>query len=441
MKLLFDKVIELVNHLNGLDETFYNEVNYTDRNDYELYIKNRKRLDELIEKKKDGERLYSFTDEIYSVDKRQMKIADIIEYILFHRGVYYLFQQNKIKEDRVKDFLEINLRIVNLLMLYETITVDVTLRNAYLDKLKTIIGKEEGYKDLRESDEIVGLPENKENKKNKAVSINEYFDTLLPKTAGGLWHEILVYCYILRYDIGYIFPLLLTQKIISRDEKLSPPDLIILQKYTKRYYGIEIGQLKERQSNSFVGDTAIPIISVDTRNARISDRCPICNKWIGICDKVIDDFSKKGFEEIIPPEIKCLKECEKYSLQEKLDGNCKYMKFSSSAAKFEPCNSGQHYHYHCVRNEDKIYKNIKDEVDRCHNLNDLNDLLKDYTTNQEKISLLQSDLKKQFTYIKTHSIEYKELDKLMIDGSKIGTEIKTLSKWHSIKSFINEIFK
>jgi len=45
-------------------------------------------------------------------------------------------------------------------------------------------------------------------------------------------------------------------------------DLIILHKKTSRYYGIEIGTLKERQSGGFMAPSGIPVIPLDTFDER-----------------------------------------------------------------------------------------------------------------------------------------------------------------------------
>ena len=277
MKSLIEKVILASRHLIILDKVFRNAKNYSRAEDYLLYNENVQRFEELVNskdfkevqvkiKKFDLRKTYvntSFSDEIYHQYDRQMKLSDLIEYLFFSRGIYFLFQTDQFRKDRVKYYIEIILRFVNLLMVFESLTVDNKLRKHLLNKLKTIIDKEIGYKELKKWNKYIGHP------KQNINAPSEYFDTLLPKTAGGLWHEMLVFAFILKYDIGYIFPLLLNQKPISLDGKLSPPDLIILHKQTFRYYGIEIGNLKERQSGGFMSPSGIPIIPIDTLNARI----------------------------------------------------------------------------------------------------------------------------------------------------------------------------
>jgi len=430
MKSLFEKIELLAEHLILLDKTFKVKANYSSPIDYKIYSENERILKKIASheklktanlKTKDGDKAvitaFSFSDEVYSENDRQMKLADIIEYVLFSRGVYYLFQSDKFKQDRVATFLEINLRIVNLLMIYESLTVDKKLRDAFLNNLKEIIPGEKGLHEMLAWENAVGLSTG--NPKYSKDAPNNYFDTLLPKTAGGLWHEILVYCFILKYNIGYIFPLLLTQKPISLVHKLSPPDLIILHNKTYRYYGIEIGNLKERQSGGFMAPSGIPIIPIDTTNARISDRCPSCSKWIGICPKVINDFSKSDIskpETKLTNEIRCLTECEHYTLDEKLNGVCKYMKFKYKNAKWKfPFANGHHHHYHCCLTNNPLVKYKIKNIKSWNDLNRLNELIhkKELTDDEltEKLEL-QSKLKSKYSFIKTHSIYYSELSML-----------------------------
>lgn len=435
MQSLFDKLSLLSKHLILLDKTFKKPNNYSDKVDYAIYKENLQRFEELAKDEKlkldtlksresdKGTRVaFSFIDEIYSASDRQMKLADIIEFLFFSRGVYYLFQSDQFKKERVSKFLELNLRFVNILMIYETLTVDKKLRDAFLANLKPIIKNEAGYSDLIKWRKSVGL--SKKDKRYDKDAPNLYFDRLLPKTAGGLWHEILVYCFILKYNIGYIFPLLLTQKPISLQHKLSPPDLIILHNKTYRYYGIEIGNLKERQSGGFMAPSGVPVIPIDTLNARISDRCPTCSKWIGICQKVINDFSKTTPLDTKPVnEIRCLTECDIYTLTEKLNGDCKYMKFRYKNRGWDfAFADGKHHHYHCCLSKKSMIKNKIRAIKSFADLKKLNILIRKEDTNteeKEELIGLQKKLKSKYPFIKTHSIFYSEL--LALYNMNIGS--------------------
>lgn len=427
MKSLNEKLELIVKHLKALDKTFSKKSNYSNSFDHKWFKSNYDRFEYLA---KDSTIKYanlkssssgkskkvelSFSDEIYHQDNRQMKLADIIEYLFFSRGIYYIFQSNQFKADRVSTFLELILRYVNLLMVFENITVDSKLRKAYLINLEKIAKNDFGYQELKKWTDPVGLPSQKTN------SPNEYFDTLLPKTAGGLWHEMLVFAFILKYDIGYIFPLLLTQKPISLKHKLSPPDLIVLHNKTFRYYGIEIGNLKERQSGGFMAPSGIPIIPIDTLNARVSDRCPSCSKWIGICEKTITDFCNTE-KDIIEPlnEIRCLVDCTKYTLKEKIRGDCPAMKFKTESkindVKYV-FSDGKHHHYKCcIEKDNRIIDSIKSHK-KYDDLEKLNLLISKNNLTEEESSWTNENypkLKRTFNFLKTHSIFYAELTSLI----------------------------
>ncbi|MFQ5602642.1 MAG: hypothetical protein ACE5HS_05185 [bacterium] len=427
MRLFFEKLKILSEHLIILDNTFRSKSNYSLQRDYDIYEENLKRFEEIANDrsikhvnikvcssdKKATKKEVSFLDEIYHQDNRQMKLADMIEFLFFSRGIYFLIQSEKyFKSDRIPIFLELILRFVNLLMVYESLTVDAKLRRSFLDNLKSIINGEDGFDELYRWRGKVGL--NKKNKDYDSDAPNPYFDSLLPKTAGGLWHEMLVFSFILKYNIGYIFPLLLNQKPISRTSKLSPPDLIILHHKTYRYYGIEIGNLKERQSGGFMAPSGIPVIPIDTLNARISDRCPSCQRWIGLCHKVIKDFSTIRENGLDPDnEIRCLTDCEYFSLEEKVDGKCLYMKFRCKTKSINEIETqysdGNHYHYQCCLQGNN---RLKDAITKDKNYRDLEKLDVLMKRKDSSRTELQSKLRSKFSYIKTHSVYYSELVKL-----------------------------
>ena len=123
----------------------------------------------------------------------------------------------------------------------------------------------------------------------------------------------------LRNDLGVIVPLLLTQKFIGLSTVVVPPDFLIISK-NKDIYGIEVGIKKEIQSGSFSLQTNIPTATIDTINSRVSDRCPICKKWITFCDKIIEDYSNVNLELGKNAKVKCLEYCTIFSEDEILNG-------------------------------------------------------------------------------------------------------------------------
>jgi len=350
MNETFNNLEKSLIHIRTLIEFFANPDNYAlpvDVIDFNLYQEN---LEEL---QNDFANL-DFDDELYNPNDRQMILADLFEYIFLGRGFYSIGNLRN-NPERKEFFVRAILHFVNLLMCFETVTIDVDRRNALLDQLTETIESmedEPGFEELRDYEEPVGLP----NSATKAL--NKYFDKLLPKTAGGLWHELLVYIFILRHNLGYVLPLLLHQKIYSKTDHLVPPDFLVITK-DKRIFGIEVGRKKEIQSGSFSLRTAIPTASVDTENSRNSDRCPICKKWILFCPVVIDKFSDFN-SDISRTEIKCLgidnqtglRNCTVFTDEQIVNGECSYSKYSRNATQQPHTqhnhSDGKHYHYHCV---------------------------------------------------------------------------------------------
>jgi len=287
-----------------------------------------------------------------------MILADFLEYIFLGRG-YYSMQSKENKGI----FIRAMLYFVNLLMCYEVLTVSNTLRKRVLEELGAKITKlkdEEYYEELKDFTGTVGL---KRGESDAPRHLTRYFDSLLPKTAGGLWHELLAYIFLLRNDFGYIVPLLLTQRLMSLRGSIVPPDFLIIT-YDKRVYGIEVGTKKEIQSGSFSLQTAIPTATIDTINSRTSDRCPICKRWIPLCPYVIDNYSNLE-KRITKPKVKCLDECTFYPEEKVATGECPYTKYSRNRAKtlgytHHVYADGLHYHYRCIL--DKLPEDLKNTI-------------------------------------------------------------------------------
>lgn len=341
MKGVFERMNDTLKHLRVLHDVFSDEDNFgkEEKADSRIYKENAENLRGILSK-------LDFDSQLYGAKNRQMILADFIEYIFLGRG-YYTMQSRESKED----FVAAILHFVNLLMCYEAVTVSSSLRKKVLRKLgeqNPEIKTESGSSQLRDFGGSVGL---KQGESDAPKYLNRYFDSLLPKTAGGLWHELLVYVFLLRHSLGYVLPLLLTQRLFDQDSHIIPPDFLVITP-GRNIYGIEVGIRKELQSGSFVLQTGIPTVPVDTLNSRASDRCPICKRWIPFCNFVISRYSKFD-TEIEQPKINCLEDCDLYSEDEIAEGKCRYTKYRRTEAPTLPhaqhrYADGLHYHYTCV---------------------------------------------------------------------------------------------
>jgi hypothetical protein len=340
MDRLFRKMNMAIKHIKSLHDVFRNRENYNQEEiiDFDIYKNNSNKINNIIKE-------LNFDSQLYSQKVRQMILADIIEYIFFGRGYYSLENE----EDKGK-FIKMILHFVNLLISYEILTVSYNLREKILNKLKKEIPEiknEEMFNELIEFKGKIGLTQIESEASKK---LNGYFDSLLPKTI-GLWHELLVYVFLLRSNIGYIIPLLLSQRLLGFKRDIIPPDFLIIA-CDKNLYGVEVGTKKEIQSGSFSLQTTIPTATIDTINSRTFDRCPICKRWIQFCDFVINNYSNFGIK-ISEPEVRCLENCNIYHKNDIAKGKCPYTKYSRKKAeslsytKHDYAN-GLHYHYKCV---------------------------------------------------------------------------------------------
>ncbi len=351
----YNNIKKSIEHLKTLDEIYQTKTykNKSNKNEFEIYNDSLRELNNSFKE-------LGLYDELYSEKNRQMVLADIIEYIILGRGFYSIGTGKTDTKKNKGLFIKGVLNLVNILMVFETITVDTDLRKKFLTKVSRKINEikdEELFNELKDFSGEIGMPSSKANKK-----LSKYFDKFLPKTAGGLWHELLVYIFMLRNNLGYIIPLLLHQKFYSLDDHIVPPDFLIIS-HDKRLFGVEVGIKKEIQSGSFSLKTAIPTATIDTINSRNSDRCPICKKWIEFCPYIIEKYSQT--ENVIKNiKVKCLKECNKYSKEDIVNGKCKYSKYSRKKTKskhtMHDYSDGKHYHYYCVLNSVKA--KIRNEI-------------------------------------------------------------------------------
>ena len=216
---------------------------------------------------------------------RQMVLGDLLQYIFTGRAYYY----GTYSEQHLKDFLKLILNTVNLILIFDSITVDPIIRTLYINELETKIPLEILYE--KEGDQNVA-----NSLKNNFVKIGQpawstkidlFIDSILPKTLGNP-KELIVFAELIRMKKGIIIPLLLIQRTFGIKDPIAPPDFLII-KPNKDIFGIEVGYAKEGQSREFALRTSIPTMGVDLKN-NMHNRCPKCGKIILYCDRVIDAF-------------------------------------------------------------------------------------------------------------------------------------------------------
>ncbi len=138
---------------------------------------------------------------------------------------------------------------------------------------------------------------------------------------------------------------------------------------------------------------------------------------IGICPKVIKDFSNTNLDRTsnkLTNEIRCLTECDVYTLHEQLNGVCKYMKFKhekTATWNFQFANN-KHHHYHCCLSLESTLKHKIKAIQNLPALERLSFLRTSKVLNNEETEeklRLQIHLTSKYSFIKTHSIYYSEL--------------------------------
>ena len=364
MDILIAALKRSIEHLETLDEVF-STFDYPERDEY---VRNRQKIRELNQVFPE-----SFTDELYyGNDGRQMILSDIIEYIFSARGYFYMWKPSDIEKKRV--FVKIILHFINQLMVLESISVNHSLRNRVLESLKNKFEEdffldEDSKRTFEALMQFAGdvhfdtsnsnvVPPSTlkqldiDDQKQVLKKFDSYTDSLLPKLPHGLWRELIVYIQLLRINAGYILPLLLTQRIVAKSKSLKPPDFLII-KETGELVGVEVGGGKEAQSSDF--STTMQCQMVTAMNTNIPPRCPICGKWITFCDKVINDFSDlENPLYYIYDDIRCAHDCNIYSYQQVLAGECPKVKYRGKIDKGTnpkqkiKFDSDYHYHYLCV---------------------------------------------------------------------------------------------
>ena len=119
-------------------------------------------------------------------------------------------------------------------------------------------------------------------------------------------------------------------------------------------------------------------------------------------------------------EIRCLVDCSQFTLEEKITGKCPVMKFKSATesningTKFSFCDGKHHHYICCLTTDSKIIQSIR-KHNSFDDLKKLNELL--HKTNSEEDENWREEnyqkLKRNFNFIKSHSVFYSELTSLI----------------------------
>jgi len=333
MKKALDRLVQSVAHLKTIEDFFIKKV--------PAYAQNEAKLAKL------GQFYDEFARELYAGGRkdggsrfhRGMMLADLLTYTVFGRGYYALTASDKHREA----FIEIVMRISNKLLLQENISTDPKLRRGLINALLSK-GLPNFFEDDEQKEKILQL------KKYKGPIIwdqegKEFYkimDSLLPKSR-GLIIESLIYLYLIHRKFGFVIPLLLHQRLISKGEIIAPPDFLLLKK-DGRIFGIEVGSLKEGQNTKFATTTSIPTVTAELDSDQ-PFRCPQCKQWITYCDEVIETYSKG---KSTPYPFRC-GDCKYFD-----KGKCKDIIFFGEIPELEK--GKRRYHYRCIAKKATVKK-------------------------------------------------------------------------------------
>ena len=277
-----------VKHLSEVDEFF-------DKEDPQYHVY-RKKWEAL------GKSYDSFSQSMYAGDYgRQMQLVDVLTYMIVSRSSIWAA-----KKQNLSDYMRMMFYTINQLLIQEHVTGFPALRkkfmkhleDAHLDNYIESKKYEKNYKKAKASSSWLTY--------QKDGDVYWAVDHLLPKSLGAAV-ELTVYLYLIRNKIGYVVPLLLEQRLLGLDDHLVAPDFLVV-KYGS-IYGVEVEQLaktgKTHQSNPFVAETDIPVITASTLRT-FPLRCPECRRWILFCDNIIDKFCNLKYR-ITSQKITCSK--------------------------------------------------------------------------------------------------------------------------------------
>jgi len=285
---------------------------------------------------------------------RQMILGDLMQYIFTGRAFYYATAS----EQHLKDFLKLILYIVNQILIYDSITVNPTIRTMYIKKLEKKIPLSILYEKEGDQDVARDLKQNpiKIDQTGWSTDIDLFVDSILPKTLGNP-KELVVFAELIGLKKGIIIPLLLIQRTFGIKDPIAPPDFLII-KPNKDIFGVEVGYAKEGQSREFVLRTSIPTMAVDLKN-NLHNRCPKCGEFILYCDPVIDAFANGTLNQKLDPgsgRFLCFT-CPKFR-----NGKCKFSNYYGFASINDfvgnPLKKGNyHFHGSCVLHDSFPFRN------------------------------------------------------------------------------------
>lgn len=284
-----------------------------------------------------------FVDTLYQGQvNRQMVLGDLLEYILTGRG-YWLAQETP---DKFKDYIRIILYVVNLLLIQESVfsfrvserrKVMRGLAKANIEGFFGSYFEKIDYQQLQDFDGRVAV-------RGPTRSLYKVMDSLTPKPLGAAI-ELIIYIYLLNRCVGYVVPLLLTQRLFNGQETVAPPDYLVLQG-NGHVLGVEVGggmgqySLREGkidQVNLFIQETGIPVITAGVPHIY---RCETCQCWLTFCDEIIERTANGETER---EAVVCL-ECPKFA-----NGNCSDIIYYGQVA---PSSERRRHHYlHYLTNE------------------------------------------------------------------------------------------
>jgi hypothetical protein len=335
LKKLLQRLDTSVQHLKIIHDFFLS-------NDPEYALIENK-IESLPNIKKLHEKIY------YGQDGRQMILSDLFQHTLAIRGYYFFFEERE-------TYIKLLFYVANQLMLQENVIRDQIGRKKLLDYLESeqlpgfFEGGDPEWRNKYEQCKTAA----KEAVIGARKRLYRVIDSVLPKSMGNAT-ELLVFAYLLSSKIGYVIPLLEIQQAQTLDNEIGvvPPNFLIIK--DRKVFGCEVGAGpgsigKITQCNIFMEKTGIPVVTVNVNppGNNASYRCPVCDKWLLYCDKIIEEYSRQQISSVNFQGIEC-QSCPNYA------GCDKIMYYGSIKQRGEAL----HYHYNCVRNEEYVKKVVE----------------------------------------------------------------------------------